>query len=70
MILLHRKKTAQQKIEDYVVSGGHTEDLIPGDSCSALREISEEVRELPGYIGVYLKKKKQIQIVIASKDYC
>lgn len=51
-----QKKTAQQKIEDYVVSGGHTEDLIPGDSCSALRECSEEAREVPGYIGVYLKK--------------
>ena len=47
-----QKKTAQQKIEDYVVSGGHTEDLIPADSCSALRVCSEEVREVPGYIGV------------------
>jgi len=50
---LPRKKLHNKKIEDYVVSGGHTEDLIPADSSSALRECSEEVREVPGYIRVY-----------------
>ena len=47
------------KVENYVVFGGHTEDLSLGDRLSdALRNCSEEVREEPGYIGVFAVKTK------------
>ena len=42
------------KVEGSVLLGGLSEDLKPGrqDTYIALRYLSEEVREEPGYIGV------------------
>ena len=43
------------KVENCVLFGGHTEDLSQG---FALRDSSKEVREDPGYKGVFAKKTR------------
>ena len=43
-------------VEKYVLFSRHNEDLSLGDSLSALRDYSSEVRKEPGYIGVSAKK--------------
>lgn len=59
------QKTAQQKLEAYVVSGGYTEDLIPRDSCSALEGMFWR-----GKRGARIHRslfKKKFRIVITSR---
>ena len=46
------------KVENYVLFGGLTQVLILGCSLSELRDGYEEVREEPGYIGVFAKKRR------------
>ena len=52
----------------------YSADLILGDSLSdTLNDYSEEVREEPGYIGVWGKKnqkQKPLQVVRTSNYYC
>ena len=50
------------KVENYVfLLGDKTEDLSLEDSAQiALRDCSENVREEPGYIGVFGGKKENI----------
>ena len=45
------------KVENYVLFGRHTEELSPGDSLSySSEDYSKEVREEPGYTGVFQKQ--------------
>ena len=47
------------KVENYVLFGGLSEDLSLGSSFSDhSRNCSEEVREEPGYMGVFATKTK------------
>ena len=60
--MLPEKKMHKLKVENSVVLDGHTEDLSPGDSFSdALRGCSEEVREEPGYRGVFAIKTRWLE---------
>lgn len=51
-----------------VLSGDLPEDYSPGNSLSTLRKWYEGVREEPGYIRVFVTKKKKSSWM--SKDYC
>ena len=53
------KKMHNLKAENDVLFGGLTEDYSLGDSLSALRNCSKEIREGPGYIGWKTKNKNQ-----------
>ena len=66
------KKTHNQKVENYVLFGYITEDYIAQESASqiVLRNCSKEVREEPGYIGVFAEKNKKRMCSQTSKDYC
>ena len=53
------RKTHKLKVANYVLFGDLTEDCTLGVSLSdALRICSKEVREKPGYKGVFVEKKK------------
>ena len=57
-------------VENYDLFGELAEDSHPGDHISiAPRDCFKEVREEPGYIGVFAKKtkKKQKLVVGTSK---
>ena len=51
-------KVHNLKVENYVLFGWLSEDLSPGGSLSkmALKDCSREVREEPGYTGVFATK--------------
>ena len=51
------------KVEGAVLLGGLSEDLKPGiqDAYIALKDLSEEVREEPEYIGVLQQKTSHSQ---------
>ena len=57
------------KVATYVLFRELTEDCSPGDSPQiALKSYSKEVREEPGYIGVFAGERKKCSQT--SKDYC
>ena len=53
-----RGTAKKKKVESYVLLGDPTEDYSPGNSLSALRNCSKEVREEPEYLGVFTKNKQ------------
>ena len=55
--LVDGRKTHNLKVMSYVLLRELTEDYCLGDSLSTLRKCSEEVKEEPGYIGVFAEKK-------------
>ena len=44
--------------DNYVSFSGLSEDLSLEDSLSSLRDCSQEIREEPGYIGVFAIKTR------------
>ena len=67
--LVDWRKTYNPKVATYVLFRELTEDCSPGDSPQiALRNYSEEVREEPGYRGVFAGEKKKCSQT--SKDDC
>ena len=51
------EKKHNVKVENYVLLGRFAEDLSPGGGLS-LRDCVHEVREGPGYIGVFATKTR------------
>lgn len=50
------------KVENYILFSGHMEDLTwQTASQIALRDCFKELREEPGYIGVFATKKQVIR---------
>ena len=61
------------KVENYILFSGHMEDLTwQTASQIALRDCLKELREEPGYIGVFAKNKnkQQQKQVVKAKDFC
>ena len=54
------KKMYNLKVETYVLFGGIYEDFMPGrwDPQVSLRDLFEEVKEEPGYRGVFVMKTR------------
>ena len=54
------EKLHNLKVENYVLFSGHIEDLsLETASHIALRDFSKEVREEPGYIGIFATNKQK-----------
>ena len=48
-----------------ILFSGHTEDYSPGDGLlDSFEGLFKEVREEPGYVGVFAEKKKKVYMNI------